>query len=152
MIMSVTATAIASLFHSRLKADAALAAWAQATFGKPVTVIAGASPKRPPREADAPYVVVDAMNAERGQVAELRFTLAVDLGVKMTPGQDVLAVKTLLEQEFSARVEAVLAGASGNIDFAEIADEFEESFDPLIILEKTLIIAVPNLVGGAVEL
>lgn len=150
--MSITSTAIARLFKACLEADAELAAWAQATFSRPVKVIGGASPKRPVPEADAPFVVVDALNARSGQVSELVFEVCVDLGVARSRDQDVLECKAVLEEEFSAHVERVLAGASANIDFAEIIDEFEDGFDPLIVLEKTITVTVPNVIGAEIEL
>jgi len=150
--MSVTATAIAQLFKARLEADAQIAAWAQETCGRSLSVFGGASPKRPVKEADAPLVVVDALASERGQVPDLRFTVCVDLGLKRGHDETSLDVKALLEQQFSVHVERVLCAASGNIDFAEIADEFEDSFDPLIVLEKTITVTVPNVMGAVVEL
>jgi hypothetical protein len=150
--MSLTSTAIARRFKACLEADAELAAWAQATFSRHVTILGGASPKRPAREADAPFVVVDALNARSGQVSELAFEICVDLGVARARDQDVLECKAVLEEQFSAHVERVLAGASANIDFSEIVDEFEDGFDPLIVLEKTITVTVPNVIGAVVDL
>lgn len=149
--MSITATAIANLWKTSLEQDARLSQWGQDAYGKPVKILGGASPKSPAREADAPFVVVDALKSHRGTGPELSFELAVDLAV-VRGARSVLECKALLEEHFSVIVESILAGASANIDFSTIEDEFEEAYDPLIVLEKTITVVVPNVIGAAVAL
>ena len=148
----ILTTQIAALWLNALRSDAALAAWGQATFGKPVKVIGGASPKRPAGEKDAPFIVVSCVDDERGGVSDFSYTLGVDLGVIIQTGQDVLTVETVLDQQFSAEVERVLASCSGSLTFHTIKESFEESFDPLFVLEKTITVTVPHTLGSAVQL
>lgn len=148
----ILTTQIATLWVNALRNDAALAAWGQASYGWPVKVIAGASPKRPAGEKDAPFVVVSCVDDERGGVSEFSYTLGVDLGVIMSTGQEVLDVQILLDQQLSAEVERVLMAVSQNLVFESIKENFEEAFDPLFVLEKTITVTVPHTLGGAVQL
>jgi len=145
-------TQLAGSIVDLLRADEALSSWCSSVCGRPLTVLEGTSPADPPRESEAPFVVVDALSSTRGRLSDIPFVLCVDLGLLRRPGQSVLACKTELEQGLGAHVERVLSQVSGNISFEELADEFDADGDPLVILEKTITVSVPNLIGADVDL
>lgn len=148
----ILTTQIAALWLAALQNDAGLQAFGQSVYGKPVSLIGGASPKRPVGEKNAPFCIISCVKDERGGASPYTYTLGVDLGVIIAPGQAVLDVQTVLDQQFSAEVERVLWASSQNLDFRSIEDNFEDAFDPLFVLEKTITVTVPHTLGVAVEL
>lgn len=155
MIQTLPLSTIVRKWRDLLVASDEIRAFCVEHYGKPAKVYVGVNAKRPPTEADCPYIVIRPGVKEEGELPEFTYVLSVGWVVRNDEATETAAT---VEQdgvyecdELGQLIYGCLAEASDSSPVTQVRYEIEPiDFAPQFVGEMQLEIAVTPTIGGAI--
>lgn len=155
MIQTLALSTIAGAWRDALAADEGIRSWCLEHYGKALRIFVGINHKRPPTEADCPYIVIRPGVKEEGELDEFTYVISVGWAIRnehVTESDGVIEQDGIAESdELGQLVYGVLVDLSPPSPVTKCVYELEPTeFWPQFVGQMELEISITPTIGGSI--
>lgn len=155
MIQTLALSTIVSAWRDALSQDPGIRAWCLEHYGKPARIFVGINRKRPPTEADCPYIVIRPGVKEEGELDEFTYVISVGWAIRnesVTESDGAIEQDGITESdELGQLIYGLLADLSPSSPVTKCVYELESvEFWPQYVGQMELEISITPTIGGSI--
>lgn len=155
MIQTLSLSTIVRAWRDLLAANATISDYCLARYGRTPRLYVGINAKKPPTEADCPYIVIRPGVKEEGELEEFTYAISVGWAIKnenQTTNDNVIEQNGVYEcDDLGQLIYQALAEASANSPVTRSQYEIEPiEFWPQFVGQMELETTITPAIGGSI--